>query len=299
MNKKYFHQIGALYHTTSSTISLEKGGKKAVVGEVRYWDGEAWVKHSDGWVRIGRSPLSSNYLVREEGDTSGALKAEKHHIEFAKPHLEKHLREKASSEGLEENHHVDNYYHKQDAPMTKKEKETFLSNFRQEQRIKKIRNQKDFEEVISSLPKNHESLDISNCGIHDLSCLANLKNLKTLNLQDNQISDLSPLANLKNLKSIVLDGNQISDLSPISGLENLESLNLSYNQISDIKPLGKLKNLGFLDLSANTSISDISALKGLENLWSLNLDYNKKITKIPVFKNLEKFSFNKNNDDDE
>jgi hypothetical protein len=71
--------------------------KKAVIGEIRYWNGgkDAWVKHPDGWVHVHKN---GNHKFEPAGSGGKYVKAETHHLEFAKPYLERHLREKESEE---------------------------------------------------------------------------------------------------------------------------------------------------------------------------------------------------------
>jgi hypothetical protein len=110
MNRGLISNMAVLYGISENHDALEKGGKKAVVGETRYWNGgkDAWVRHEEGWVHVHKDGKSHRF---EPNKNKGVYeKAQDHHVEFAVPHLEKHLREKASSEGLEENHHVDNYF---------------------------------------------------------------------------------------------------------------------------------------------------------------------------------------------
>jgi hypothetical protein len=50
---KIKENITVLYGLTENKDALEKGGKKALIGEIRYWKNkdegsDAWVKHKEG-----------------------------------------------------------------------------------------------------------------------------------------------------------------------------------------------------------------------------------------------------------
>ena len=68
---------------------LEKGGKRAVVGETRTYNGEKWVKHTDGWVhvseRTGKTRLHQNDGKVVEGGAD--------HTSHYKTHIDRHERE--------------------------------------------------------------------------------------------------------------------------------------------------------------------------------------------------------------
>ncbi len=72
-------------------------------------------------------------------------------------------------------------------------------------------------EKLSSL----EKLNLSGCGVEDISSLQGLTNLTWLDLSGNDISDLSPLADLNNLTYLKLTGNRIGDYSPAEGRTGL------------------------------------------------------------------------------
>ncbi|MBJ8326487.1 leucine-rich repeat domain-containing protein [Streptococcus pacificus] len=59
-------------------------------------------------------------------------------------------------------------------------------------------------------------LAFMNCGIEDISFIANLNNLTYLNLWNNDISDISALKNLNSLTTLDLSHNHIMDMSPIA-----------------------------------------------------------------------------------
>lgn len=112
------------------------------------------------------------------------------------------------------------------------------------------------------------TLDLSGCGISDISLLSLCTSLERLDLGDNRISDLTPLMDITGLKSLDLENNRIGDLRPLLGLTKLEYLNLAGNEIDSVTALSDLKKLTELHLSRNplksiSSLSDLTALKTL------------------------------------
>lgn len=112
------------------------------------------------------------------------------------------------------------------------------------------------------------TLDLSGCGISDISLLSLCTSLERLDLGDNRISDLTPLMDITGLKSLDLENNRIGDLRPLLGLKKLEYLNLAGNEIDSVTALSDLKKLTELHLSRNplksiSSLSDLTALKTL------------------------------------
>ncbi len=116
-------------------------------------------------------------------------------------------------------------------------------------------------------------LNLSRCGLSDVSFLSDWTQLDSLSLNDNIISDVSALAGLTQLTELYLGGNTISDLSPLARLTQLTSLWLSDNIISDVSALAALTQLKSLHLGDN-SISDIYPLTELKQLTSLWLSGN-------------------------
>ncbi len=113
-------------------------------------------------------------------------------------------------------------------------------------------------------------LDLSECGISDISALSELTNLQKLELWKNNIGNISEISGLTNLQVLNLTSNAISDIRALNGLTNLQELYLVNNAISDISALSGLMNLQKLGLGGN-SIDDISVISGLTNLQVLNL----------------------------
>jgi hypothetical protein len=116
-------------------------------------------------------------------------------------------------------------------------------------------------------------LDVSACGVANLTGLEYAANLRTFSCTHNRIRDLSPLAGLHNLEVLAFNTNEISDLSPLAGLHNLRDLNIHDNDISSISALAGLTKLQTLDLHAN-QIDDISAVSGMSSIETLILEGN-------------------------
>ena len=66
-----------------------------------------------------------------------------------------------------------------------------------------------------------EELDLSNCGVTDITPLSGLTSLTWLNLSDNSISDLTPLSGLTGLTYLNLSGNPIPDYGPVEDRDGL------------------------------------------------------------------------------
>ena len=66
-----------------------------------------------------------------------------------------------------------------------------------------------------------EELDLSNCGVTDISPLSGLTSLTRLDLSGNSISDLTPLSGLTGLTYLNLSGNPIPDYGPVEDRDGL------------------------------------------------------------------------------
>ena len=117
-----------------------------------------------------------------------------------------------------------------------------------------------------------KDLDLSGCGIRDISVLAACKGLRRLNLSGNEISNLQGLMNLPQLDSLDVSDNQISDLRPLMGIATLRRLTVSGNALTDTSALGTMTALQVLDISDNP-VADFSGLRHLINLTSLKLGH--------------------------
>ena len=75
-------------------------------------------------------------------------------------------------------------------------------------------------------------LNVSSCGLSDISQITNLPQLTTLVLIDNNITDISLTSEgFPNLKGIILSQNKISTISSISDIPSLELIDLAENPL--------------------------------------------------------------------
>ncbi len=170
---------------------------------------------------------------------------------------------------------------------------------------------------INFLPENLgnlqklESLIFVHNRVKDITPLKSLTNLKELFFHYNYVEDISPVKNMTDLIRLGCDGNKIKDISALASLVNLTHLLLDQNQIERIpQEIINLKKLQTLDLDFN-NISELPDLKGLDSLYSISISHNdlsdedfvkldglenvafiyfscnKKITKVPIMKNLK------------
>lgn len=95
-----------------------------------------------------------------------------------------------------------------------------------------------FDDIVSfeNLP-SLEEVDLTECGVTNLSKLKNLTNLKKLNLEKNKLESLEGLENLKNLEQLALYKNEISDLTPLNNLPKLRELFIWDKKKEDIEAL--------------------------------------------------------------
>ena len=151
------------------------------------------------------------------------------------------------------------------------------------------------------LATNLEWLDIHNSPIHDLTPLANLKQLREIGIWDSEVNDITPLAGLIQLETLQLANSrsrsELSDIRPVAGLTQLVYLHLTGHEIRDIRPVAGLINLSGLTLGAN-QISDITPIAGLTQLESLALSINQisdsDITPLAGLTQLETLSLRHN-----
>ena len=77
-----------------------------------------------------------------------------------------------------------------------------------------------------------KSLNLLDCGLEDISPLANLKSLQWLDLAYNRIKDISALGGLVKLTGLHLDSNSIVDHTPIQAIyENLTDKDFAYGDV--------------------------------------------------------------------
>ncbi len=130
-----------------------------------------------------------------------------------------------------------------------------------------------------------QKLDLTDCGISDISSLRYFTGLTELILADNSVSDLSPLAELYTLKKLNLEKNLVSDVTPLAGLAQLERLDLYENSIEDISALSGLVNLTMLDIRAN-DIGNISALTEMTRMTNLYMSENRNLADLTPLSNM-------------
>lgn len=97
-------------------------------------------------------------------------------------------------------------------------------------------------------------LDLSGCGISDISGIQQLPYLETLSLSKNSISNIyifQYTQSRNTLKTLDLSDNEISDTTPLSSLQCIETLDLRNNPISSLQPLMMLSSLKTLYLGGN------------------------------------------------
>ena len=121
-----------------------------------------------------------------------------------------------------------------------------------------------------------------------MALIGTLSKLETLNLSSCGLSNISALAGNTALVSLDLSENSVSDLSPLSGMELLTDLNLRSNAISSLEALRGLSALVALDISEN-NISDLSALESCVKLETLHADGN-TISSLDVLASMPKLS---------
>ena len=116
-------------------------------------------------------------------------------------------------------------------------------------------------------------LDLSHCGINDISELAAFKNLVELDLSFNTVQSLEPLTQLKKLKRLTLNNVSASDFTFLSQLSQLCELSVRQCAITDLTPFSSAVSLQTLDISGN-AVSDLSPISALSQLINLYADSN-------------------------
>lgn len=90
---------------------LEKGGKRATIGEVRTWGNEKWVKHQDGWVHV--HPKTGKATIEKPGGKRETASEE--HIQHHKIHIDRKDRESLTKQGQKQAELMDEGYSEVDA----------------------------------------------------------------------------------------------------------------------------------------------------------------------------------------
>lgn len=113
------------------------------------------------------------------------------------------------------------------------------------------------------------NLEISGCGVSDITPLADGEFLRDLNLSHNSIVEILPLGNLRYLFNLSIRWNRIEDIAPIRDLRRLYQLNLRHNRIKDISVLEDFSNSNLSRLFLNhNNILDYSPVKHLNLIES-------------------------------
>ena len=90
--------------------------------------------------------------------------------------------------------------------------------------------------------KNLKWLNLSTCGVSNLSSLSGCTQLEYLNLANDQVADLTPLAACGNLQELYLRGNAITALDTLGTMDQLQRLDLSYNAVTNLGALAACPN---------------------------------------------------------
>lgn len=135
---------------------------------------------------------------------------------------------------------------------------------------------------ISNLTKL-QKLDLSNNGLKDVQCLANLTQLTELNLRGNrQLADVSALAELTQLEELTLiECDTLSNLNGVNGLTRLTTLRLTdCDSLTSFAELGGLMSLRTLVAYDCDQLVDIGGIAGLPSLETLVLQNCRKLADI-------------------
>lgn len=94
-------------------------------------------------------------------------------------------------------------------------------------------------------------LNLSLCGLENVSFVSKLNALEKGYFAFNDISDVLPLKGLTSLKTLALGNNKVMDISPLAGLTGLTQFTVENNYIEDFSPVFGMKSLSYLDISRN------------------------------------------------
>ncbi|ESL05679.1 hypothetical protein TRSC58_06662 [Trypanosoma rangeli SC58] len=127
--------------------------------------------------------------------------------------------------------------------------------------------------------KTAHEVDLSLCGLREVTMMESLVSLKVLHLHHNSITHIDGLLSLHNLVALNLSHNRLGQCPvghTLQHLHNLRSLSLESNHITDLSALGLLlPRLKFLNLKGNEIAFIDQGLQGLTDLRELLLDNNK------------------------
>ena len=114
-------------------------------------------------------------------------------------------------------------------------------------------------------------LNISGCGLRDLSFAKDLSQLHSLLVSHNEITDASGLQYLTDLDELGIDRNPVKDLDELLRGKNLRYLSVSAGQIRDFSMLKDMEDLDYLYVYDEKDL-DLSALSSLKEVQRLRLD---------------------------
>ncbi|MDB5052425.1 MAG: hypothetical protein JWM44_475 [Bacilli bacterium] len=119
---------------------------------------------------------------------------------------------------------------------------------------------------------NLKTLQLSYCGVEDISALQKLTQLEKVELSMDPVKDWTPLMGLTKLKYLGIGDNDFNDLSLLSAMTNLEELYVGSNEIKDYSLLKNLPHLTSLSIGYQ-GLTDISFLNELPQLKKLYFSY--------------------------
>ena len=132
----------------------------------------------------------------------------------------------------------------------------------------------------------HGYLDLSGCGITDLTGLEEFEDLQSLIVDKNNLTTLDVVSELKNLRTLSFYKNNITDLD-VSALQNLQTLNCSNNalKVLDVSQNKDLENLycslnqlETLTVSGNTKLVSLDCSGN--RLQTLDVGSNAKLQRL-------------------
>ncbi|CAL6002296.1 tandem-95_repeat protein [Hexamita inflata] len=123
---------------------------------------------------------------------------------------------------------------------------------------------------------NLKELDMSGCGLRQLSALKSLINLQTLDLSQNYINNINELQYLKSLTHLKLNNCNIVSICALRPLLKLEELDLSFNNIVYLDAnINEMTKLRFLKVQRN-QINYIYFASLVQHQYYKNIDQNGK-----------------------
>ena len=113
---------------------------------------------------------------------------------------------------------------------------------------------------ISGQLENLEDLDLSVCGVFDISPITSLNKLKKLDLQYSALKNCDGFSNFTQLEELNLETSY--DLKNLDGLKGLpiKKLNLSSNYMESIEVIASLESLEILDIKGSNYIKDYTPI---------------------------------------